>query len=236
MTFHVLQSLQQVSDSRKLLRKHHLSFLTPKWKSFLRRHRLFPGFNIGDEVKGWDVLKTIEFIQENIEKDVPVLDIGAFGSEVPLILYKLGFKNIHGIDLNPNILKLQSKNNINYTIGDFMKTSFNDSSFGAITSISVIEHGFNAKALLHEMSRLLKSGGFFIASMDYWPNKIDTSKTNLFNMSWTIFSKEEIIDFIKLAKNYGLNLYGETHFDASTKPISFMNQNYTFGWLVLQKI
>jgi SAM-dependent methyltransferase len=56
-----------------------------------------------------------------------------------------------------------------------MHTPFEDRSFSCITSISVIEHGFDGSRLVREVSRLLVRGGYFIASFDCWPEKIDSS-------------------------------------------------------------
>jgi ubiquinone/menaquinone biosynthesis C-methylase UbiE len=113
---------------------------------------------------------------------------------------------------------------IKYEIINFLKTKFADNSFKAITSISVIEHGFDATALLSEVSRLLQPGGYFISSFDYWPEKIDTKGITFFGMDWTIFSEQEIINFVDQAKDFGLS------------PVSEMScKRYTFGWLVLKK-
>lgn len=235
MTFNVLLNKKQIADARRELKERGLSFATPEWKQWLLRHRLLRGFRIGDELKSWDVLKTVEFIEANTAKDAAVLDIGAYASEVPLILHKLGRKNVSGVDLNPGLLDMPFSGAIDYRISNFMSTPLPDSSFTAITAISVIEHGFEGEALSREVSRLLKPGGFFIASMDYWPEKIPTNGINLFNMSWTIFAAGEIRSFIDLAREHGLYPHGPLQFDGQDQPISCLDRNYTFGWLVMQK-
>jgi len=124
---------------------------------------------------------------------------------------------------------------IRYEIADFRHAPFEDASFHAITSISVIEHGFDGPALLKEISRLLRVGGYFIASFDYWPVKIDTTGTSFFGMEWKIFSKEEVIHFVAEAENYGLYPVGELMFDSKDRPIATAGKQYTFGWLVLAR-
>ena len=104
-----------------------------------------------------------------------------------------------------------------------------------ITSISVIEHDFNAQALLKEMSRLLMPGGHFIASFDYWPEKIDTTGTQFFGMDWKIFSKDEVASFVSEAALYGFTPAGEMHYAGKDKPIDCAGKQYTFGWLALTK-
>ncbi len=37
---------------------------------------------VGDELKSWDVLKTVQFLQKNVGKNSSVLDIGAYASEI----------------------------------------------------------------------------------------------------------------------------------------------------------
>jgi ubiquinone/menaquinone biosynthesis C-methylase UbiE len=116
-----------------------------------------------------------------------------------------------------------------------MHTNFEDASFQAITSISVIEHGFDSMALLKEMSRLLKINGYFIASFDYWQDKIDTTGVKFFDMDWMIFSKQDISDFIEQAASYGLMPCGELQYEGHDAPIECGGKKYTFGWLILQK-
>jgi len=190
---------------------------------------------IGDVRKSWDTLKTIKFIQKEAALDEPILDIGAFGSEILLILHRLNYQILSGVDLNPRIQQMPYSDKIHYTKADFMHTPFGDSSFKVITAISVIEHGFNGKALLAEMSRLLKPGGYFIASFDFWPDKIDTSQKRVFGLDWRIFSKEEVCEFVEEANLMGLKPHGHLNFEVSRPVIRWEGKSYTFGWLVLQK-
>ena len=235
MTFEVLKNKEQIAGARRSLKRRELSFATPGWRQWLQRYGLADGFRIGDELKSWDVLKTVEFIETHVPKDAPVLDIGAFASEVPLILHELGYSKISGVDLNPRLMQMPFAENVDYRISDFMSMPFPDTSIAAITSISVIEHGFDGHRLAREVGRLLKPGGFFIASMDYWPEKIATDGINLFDMSWTIFSASEIQQFVDVAESFGLRARGPLSFDGNEHPISCLNRDYTFGWLVLQK-
>jgi hypothetical protein len=85
------------------------------------------------------------------------------------------------------------------------------------------------------MSRLLCPGGYFIASFDYWPEKIDTTGVPFFGMDWKIFSKSEVLAFVREAAAYGFIPQGEMHLDAGDKPIHCAQRAYTFGWLALQK-
>ncbi|MDP2804658.1 MAG: class I SAM-dependent methyltransferase [Gallionellaceae bacterium] len=238
MSMQVLKNYLQISSSRNELDKKGASFLDAadsRWVTFLRRIGLIRRVRVGDMVKSWDVLTTISFIEKELEKDQPILDIGCFASEVLASLHKLGYKNLTGADLNPTLSQMPYQKYIQYEITDFMKTPFADKSFNAITSISVIEHGFNGQALLKEMSRLLQPGGYFIASFDYWQEKIDTTGIKFFDMDWLIFSKQDVLDFIAQAAEYGLRPVGEMNFECQDAPIECGGKKYTFGWLVLKK-
>lgn len=235
MAAEVLQSQAQIDQSLSELRSRKLSCSSSPFRNFLQRIGVLKGIKIGDALKGWDVLKTARFIEDNLKGDAPVLDIGAYASEILCILHRMGYTQLTGVDLNPDIGKMPHADKIRYVRSDFMHTPFGDGSFSAITSISVIEHGFDAAALLAEMSRLLRPGGYFIASFDYWPEKIDTSDTPFFGMDWKIFSKAEVLSFVEDAAAYGFIPCGELHLDAGERPISCAQRNYTFGWLALQK-
>ena len=201
----------------------------------MRRLGIRKQIEVGDEIKSWDVLKTAQFIEKNVKKDSPILDIGAYASEIPCILHRLGYSHLTGVDLNPDIIHMPYANKVRYVVSDFMHTPFAKGSFDAITSTSVIEHGFNGPALLAEISRLLRPDGYFIASFDYWPDKIDTTGVPFFGMDWIIFSKQEVLSFITDARTYHLAPCGNIYLSAQEKPIECAERKYTFAWLALQK-
>jgi len=235
MTLTVLASKSEIAESRNELIGMGASALDSRLASFGRLLHLVGGVKIGDFVKSWDVLLTVKFLNDNVGKADPILDIGCYASEITSALHKIGYTNLSGADLNPDLPKMPYQGRIRYEVTDFMHTRFADASFKAITSISVIEHGFDPHPLLKEMSRLLAPNGYFIASFDYWPQKIDTAGTKFFDMDWKIFSKEEVSEFIELAATYGLYPVGDLRFDGLDRPIECSGQKYTFGWLALRK-
>lgn len=233
--FQALQDKTQIELSREELKKRNISAITPEWKRKLSRFPLFSGVQLGDHIKSWDVLKTVQFIEQNVAKDAAILDHGAYASEVPAILHKMGYKNIYGIDMDTNIVNMPFADSIHYAVGNFYTPPYESGKFSAITSISVIEHGFDAEKLFSSVANLLKSGGYFVCSFDYWPQGVDTSQERLFGMSWTIFSVDQVKDFLKVAEKYGLALSGTTDFTTNIAPIHYLNRDYTFGWMVLRK-
>jgi SAM-dependent methyltransferase len=235
MTLTVLASKLEISKSRNELIDMGASALDSRIVSFGRRLRLVGGVSVGDFVKSWDVLLTIKFLNGNVSKADPILDIGCYASEITSALHKIGYTNLSGADLNPRLFEMPYQGAIKYAVADFMHTRFTDASFTVITSISVIEHGFDPHPLLKEVSRLLVANGYFVASFDYWPEKIDTADTKFFDMDWKIFSKEEVSEFIEMAATYGLYPVGDLLFDGRERPIECSGRKYTFGWLVLRK-
>lgn len=235
MTLEVLQDKAQIKHARRKLLNKGVSFIESPLQSLMRKLMLKPGMAIGDRVKSWDVFFTLDFIENYVKKNEPILDIGCYASEVIVALHKLGYLNLTGADLNPNLDKMPYQDSIRYEIADFMRMEFKDASFKVITSISVIEHGFNGQLLLKEISRLLKPNGYFIASFDYWPEKIDTSGIKFFGMDWKIFSKDEINSLITEAAAYGLFPFAKMQYGAKFRPIHYGGKQYTFAWMVLTK-
>jgi SAM-dependent methyltransferase len=236
MVMKVLQDKLQLTNARQELIRRGVSFTESKLRSLMRRIGLAPGVAVGEWNKSWDVLTTLNLIESHLQKNEPILDIGCYASEVIVALHTLGYSNLVGVDLNPDLQKMPYANSIRYEGGNFLHTEFEDASFQAITSISVIEHGFDGPVLLREMSRLLKPGGFFIASFDYWPEKIDTTGIEFFGMDWKIFSMQDVADFVSQAANYGLVPVGEMRYEGKEKVIECGGMKYTFGWLVFERV
>jgi SAM-dependent methyltransferase len=238
MTLAILQSREQIAEARRDLERRGLSCLEDGgappslWRRLFGKHRPRP---IGDVRKSWDVLRTVEYVAAHHGRDARILDQGAFHSETLCILHRMGYRNLTGIDLDPGVRSMPLARAIRWEVGDFLATDHPDASFDVVTSISVIEHGFDAKRLLSEVSRLLAPGGSFIASFDYWPEKIDTSGIEIFGMSWTLFSADEIRSLVAEAAAYGLSPSGDLAYAANERPIHYEGRDYTFGWLVLEK-
>jgi len=201
----------------------------------MHRRGLVKGVSVGDYIKGWDILSTAAFMETNVPRSAPVLDIGAYGSEMLCVMHRLKYSNLSGVDLNSELSLMPFADKIRYQVSDFMHTPFESESFEAVTAISVIEHGFQGQSLLTEVSRLLRPGGYFIASFDYWPDKLNTDEIRIFDMDWRIFSRSEVLDLIAEARHFGLAPFGEIDLDAQERPVSAADKHYTFAWMVLRK-
>jgi SAM-dependent methyltransferase len=232
----VLQSRAEVARARQQLVARGLSCLDLElaqgWWARLRKQAKA---RVGDEIKSWDVLRTVEFLERSYPKTARVLDLGAYCSEVPCALHRAGFVSLTGIDLNPRVGRMPFADKIRWDVGNFLRTPYADASFDVITSVSVIEHGFDAQALLREVSRLLASGGTFLASFDYWPTKIDTSDTRFFGLDWRIFSRQEVEAFVEQARAWGFAPVGPLALDGQEAPVDCTGRSYTFAWMALRR-
>lgn len=190
---------------------------------------------LGDRLKSWDVNLTVRLILEHLGFEAVVLDFGAVGSEVPQILADCGYARVVGIDLDPSLYGFAETVTGRYVRGDFLTAPIRSASVDAITAISVIEHGYDRRLLMAEVSRLLKPGGLFIASFDYWPEKTDTSKMTMFNMTWTIFSEEDVRGLIREGTICHLQPLGDLDFDYGNRVVRWSGRNYSFAWLVMKK-
>ena len=237
MSVKVLQHKTEIQEARNELLRRGVSAMTGGRliDRIFNRLRLKKVLPVGNILKSWDVLSTADFIQGHLPADAPILDIGACFSEIIGVLHRMKCTALAGIDLNPDVVRMPDAKKIRYEVGNFMHTPFADKTFAAITAVSVIEHGFQSGALLKEISRLLRPGGYFIASFDYWPEKIDTTGCQMFNTDWRIFSREEVLTFIEEAKGYGLSPCGPVDLGAAEALIETSGKNYTFGWIALQK-
>lgn len=234
MTAAVLLSKNEIDASRNALRRMGASCIAPWPIPLLRRLGILGGVNLGDRLKSWDILTSATFLLDRLPREAPVLDIGAYASEILCSLHRLGFTSLSGVDLNPGIREMPYPDAIRYEVGNFLQTRFEDDSFDAVTAISVIEHGLDAPRVLGEVSRLLRPGGYFIASFDYWPEKIDTDGVKIFGMDWTIFSKKEVLDFVRIARRYGLTPVGDIELEAGERVICWGGKEYTFAWIALR--
>jgi SAM-dependent methyltransferase len=237
MTARVLRRRQQVRDARAELRRRGLSCLSTwfPYRFLLRKLGASIPSTVGYRIKSWDVLETVRFLDERLPRDARILDLGANTSEIPCILHRLGFTKVSGVDVAPEVVRMPYATAINYIRADFMQTGFADGSFEALTSISAIEHGYDGEALFRECARLLRAGGYLVLSFDYWPDKIDTTGTLLYGMTWRIFSRAEALELVETAARHGFVPVGDPDLDAEDRVVRWGPWQYTFAWMALQK-
>ncbi len=230
-----LRTLEENGRCRAELERRGLSLVPRDWRGRLARRLGLESASTGDLRKSWDVLTTATFIEARLPKDAPIVDFGAYRSEITGVLCRLGYQQLHAVDLNPKVLGGPHADRIRYVVGDFLASGLPSGGFAAVTAISAIEHGHSLERLLGEVGRLLRPGGYFVASTDYWPEKIDTAGIRLFEMDWTIFSAEEMRNLFASAGRHGLGAAGALDYGAGDAVVHYHGKSYTFAWLALRK-
>jgi SAM-dependent methyltransferase len=237
LDFAVLQDRAEIEAARSELERRgllgRLSWIDKVRGALLRglRRTDFRALGRPDPLKSWDVRRAVGAIETSIDPSEAILDVGSLASAIPPALSSLGYGSLHGIDLDERVLDIYAGAGTEYVVGDLTATGWPDGSFAAITAISVIEHGVSHEALFAEVSRLLRPGGMFLFSTDYWPDKIDTSNTPLFGLPWTIFSAPEIEGLLQIARGYGLAPMSDPApqlYEVRERPIRFADREYTF--------
>lgn len=207
-----------------------------EWQAAARRGReLHVPLHRGDE-KNWDHLAAVSTILANTAPSARVLDAGAeIYSNVLPALFLYGYRNLHGINLS--FTEPTRRGPIRYIPGDLTRTPYLDSSFDAITCLSVIEHGVPLAEYFREMYRLLKPNGLLITSTDYWPAPIDARGQCAHGTPIKIFSRPELEAALDLAKSAGFTLTGEIDLECGERPIRWepFGLEYTFVLFTLRK-
>lgn len=242
MTMRVLQGHEENRDARAELQRRGLSYWPQRPRRTLTdRLRRRDALTVGELNKSWDVRLTLDLLEQRLLHDEAILDLGAFASEMPCVLHRAGFRSLCGIDLNPRIRAMPFGHAIDWRVGDAMATRLRAGSFSAVVAISMLEHGFAPGRLLSEVTRLLRPGGLFVGSTDYWHEKIDTTGVSMFGVDWRIFSRDEVVALVEEARSHGLELLGEFRdarsLDLSCRdaPIDCGRRLYTFLWFAFQK-
>ncbi len=230
-----MRSAEENLAARAELERRGLSFLPAGLSVRLGRWLGVERRSLGDPNKNWDVLATATFVEGRLPRDARIVDFGAYRSEIVGVLSRLGYAHVFALDLNPKMARGFRAPGVHYVVGDFHVTGFAPGTFDAVTAISAIEHGHSVDRLFTEVSRLLRPGGYLIASTDYWPDKVDTTGHPILRMDWTIFSAAELADLMDVARGHGLSPVGELDYRAGAPAIHYEGRHYTFAWLALRK-
>jgi hypothetical protein len=184
------------------------------------------------DVKNWDLAHILPQLS-----DGNILDMGCQGSYIIDNALKMGLKGEKiGIDLVP----LPSPPGATILQGDITRTQLPSNHFDYMTCLSVIEHGVDLPAFAAESARLLKVGGTLWVTFDYWPQKLGGG-IRLFGAPWTIFCQDDVVGFLKMCSDLGLESITPmdwTTMNAVIRPgyHSPGPMSYTFGILQLKKV
>jgi SAM-dependent methyltransferase len=202
-----------------------------------------------ERVKSWDNLLAIRSIAGlGLKADSPIVDLGCRSGILITWLDQLGYRNLHGCDLQapfppirsalrarlwPTVVAGARAYARNYTRmhrAPVEATGFQENSFSAVTSMSVIEHGVDLPRFFTEAARLLRPGGLLVVSTDYWPTLIDVGQLRRFELSHgrdRIFDRSGANQVWEMAKTAGLE-GPRLDLDADVPVISSSGFEYTF--------
>lgn len=96
-----------------------------------------------------------------IKKKEKVLDLGCGDGLNVNILYKLGVKNIFGVDISPNLIKSAGKltPKAKFYLASAEKLPFKDETFDVVLVDSVFHHFMKYDKAINEIKRVLKKKG-----------------------------------------------------------------------------
>lgn len=239
----VLQSLDEVRAARRELARAGVNFSRPwrllpwqAWHLARTGSRLFSA----DIIKSWDVWHALQLIEaERLPREAPIVDLGAYGSEILWVLHARGYRRLTGCDLDPRVRWMPWWSSIRYLRADATDTGLPSHSFAVVTCLSTVEHGVPARGLATEASRLLVPGGLLILTTDYdgtgTPHPAARA-ARAFGQPWTLFDREGLQELIRELLDAGFRYLDPSMVDTShaARPIRWNGEDYTFVLLALR--
>lgn len=182
-----------------------------------------------DRPKNWDALGALSVVLRHTDPSETVLDAGSarYSSVLPwLRLY--GFQDLLGLNLEFGGPTL--RDGVTFRYGDVTDTGLPSGSLGAVTCMSVIEHGVPVEAFLQESARLLRPGGVLVVSTDYDVDPPDTTGKTAYGQPVRIFGPRDVETMIRQAQAAGLELLGSFTPAHAERPVHWKRQqlDYTF--------
>ena len=216
-----------------LLNQHHLRYCSNN----LAQHG-YPQHH--DPYKDWDLWMLFKFLERNSDTipDHPIIyDVGCGKKFVGLQFCDEFFKSrasYYASDfLDVDFSGFYEK--VEFHRGPIDKAPFKNSSVDLVVCLSVIEHGVNLDRFCAELSRLLKPGGKFFITTDFWPNHIETSGLFPYGKDLPemfIFDDNSISSLKKVMKKHNLvHENGDANLSQADEKIVYwsrMDKRYTF--------
>jgi SAM-dependent methyltransferase len=216
----ILQSWEEVGDAVHRLRTTEL-----------------PGHLVPE--KHWDLALLAE-MTDDLARDSPVADFGCAGLYAVELLARQRFRHIIGLDLCvPWQHRVRAfrrrRQGRGYRLHrrDITATRIPAASLGALSCLSVVEHGVDVPALAAEIARVLAPGGRALVTTDYWPQPPDTGGNEHFGLPWRIFGREDLEEAVAVFDQAGL-VGTETQLPDVGQPlVHWGGCDYTFAALTL---
>ncbi len=191
---------------------------------------------LGDPPKHWDSLAALDVILKTTDMSARVFDAGGeFYSMILPWLFLYGYTNL--VAGNLAFRHKRRRGPIVYQHADITRTAFAPGTFDAVTCLSVIEHGVDLEAYFREMARIIKTGGWLVTSTDYYETGIDTRGQTAFGVPIHVFTRNEILCGLQIAKRYGFELESPLNLTSPEKVVHWAEYDlrYTFLLFSLRK-
>ena len=129
---------------------------------------------------------------KNFDRNIKILEIGCASGSLLELLIVNGFKNIYGIDISEEAIKLCKKKGIkNCHVMDAVNMKFKNEEFDLIIAADVLEHIKDHNIALNEWKRILKKNGKMIIFVPAF--KFLWSDHDYINHHYRRYSKYELI-------------------------------------------
>jgi SAM-dependent methyltransferase len=185
-----------------------------------------------DAPKNWDSLCALDHILKTTTAETPVLDAGAARWSMILPwLFLYGYRNLTAINLEFDASFHRGP--IRYLPMDITATDFAEASFGAVTCLSVIEHGVDADAFFREMRRIVVPGGHLIVSTDYFDPQVATGDRIAYGAPIHIFSRADAVSTIAAAERHGWLPISPVDLGCEEKVVIWKEFDLRFTFLVV---
>jgi len=121
---------------------------------------LWTNMNMNQNLKYIKERSITEVLMKYLDKNDKILDAGCGLGAWVYYLISNGYQNTIGIDINPDIIKMAKKFNINLYNDDIVNTHFSDNYFDKYISLGVVEHDESGPVkALKEAYRIMKPRG-----------------------------------------------------------------------------
>ena len=158
-----------------------------------------------DEAKFWDA-RNVARVLGDLPKNSAILDCGAFNSAPLFWLADQGFSDLHGIDLNPNVVNQPGGRKISYSVQNIEATAYFDNTFDALICSSVIEHGVDWHRFLGEAQRILKPGGYLYLSTDVVNADTESTDVWAFGAPWNPLDPDRLVWAVEALSAHGFDV------------------------------
>lgn len=96
------------------------------------------------------------------DKHASILEVGCGTGLVMERLARIGFDNLHGLDLSPDMLAENAKKNVSRSLVEGDNMPFDDNSFDHAYCVAVLTHSDRPSDAIKEIVRVVRPGGFII--------------------------------------------------------------------------